>query len=133
MSNEKHFSIASRSSFRALGTEDLRALPHWSIEIYNQKILGLSSAYPGLMLPPSVNGFLCPPSASRGGHGSSVVKVTGSLLVYHEFESVELLNLSRAPAGVVVRRGGVPAPRCRPHHLTMVQDYEVCRQKALCS
>ncbi|GFU94375.1 hypothetical protein TNCV_4150621 [Trichonephila clavipes] len=72
-------------------------------------------------------------SASRGGHGSSVVKVTGSLLVYHEFESFELLNLLRAPASVVVMRGGVPAPKCRPHHLTMVQDYEVCRQKPLCS
>ncbi|GFV97608.1 uncharacterized protein TNCV_2041161 [Trichonephila clavipes] len=43
------------------------------------------------------------------------------------------LNLSRAETssrwcGVVVRRGGSPL-RCRPRHLTMVQNYVVRRQK----
>ncbi|GFX01969.1 uncharacterized protein TNCV_371581 [Trichonephila clavipes] len=47
------------------------------------------------------------------------------------------LNLSRAETssrwcGVVVRRGGFQL-RCRPHHLTMVQNYVVRRQKPSCS
>ncbi|GFU17262.1 uncharacterized protein TNCV_1854831 [Trichonephila clavipes] len=47
------------------------------------------------------------------------------------------LNLSRAEAssrwcGVVVRRGGCQL-RCRPRHLTMVQNYVVRRQKPSCS
>ncbi|GFS89901.1 transposable element Tc1 transposase [Trichonephila clavipes] len=47
------------------------------------------------------------------------------------------LNLSRAETssrwcGVVVRRGGCQL-RCRPRHLTMVQNYVVCRQKPSCS
>ncbi|GFT09380.1 uncharacterized protein TNCV_5062451 [Trichonephila clavipes] len=47
------------------------------------------------------------------------------------------LNLSRAETssrwcGVVVRRGG-PQLRCRPRHLTMVQNYVVRRQKPSCS
>ncbi|GFW05287.1 uncharacterized protein TNCV_3358061 [Trichonephila clavipes] len=47
------------------------------------------------------------------------------------------LNLSRAEmssrwCGVVVRRGGCQL-RCRPRHLTMVQNYVVCRQKPSCS
>ncbi|GFX89218.1 MFS-type transporter SLC18B1 [Trichonephila clavipes] len=47
------------------------------------------------------------------------------------------LNLSRAETssrwcGVVVRRGGCQL-RCRPRHLTMVQNYVVRRQKPLCS
>ncbi|GFV77535.1 uncharacterized protein TNCV_1070641 [Trichonephila clavipes] len=46
------------------------------------------------------------------------------------------LNLSRAErssrwCGVVVRRGG--QLRCRPRHLTMVQNYVVRRQKPSCS
>ncbi|GFW57396.1 uncharacterized protein TNCV_543101 [Trichonephila clavipes] len=40
------------------------------------------------------------------------------------------LNLSRA--GVVVRRGGCKL-RCRPRHLTMVQNDVVHRQKPSCS
>ncbi|GFX97446.1 uncharacterized protein TNCV_2840061 [Trichonephila clavipes] len=45
------------------------------------------------------------------------------------------LNLSRAQTssrwcGVVVRRGGFQL-RCHPRHLTMVQNYEFRRQKAL--
>ncbi|GFU12574.1 uncharacterized protein TNCV_4244841 [Trichonephila clavipes] len=45
------------------------------------------------------------------------------------------LNLSRAEpssrwCGVVVRRGGCQL-RCRPRHLTMVQNYVVRHQKAL--
>ncbi|GFU57232.1 uncharacterized protein TNCV_3634221 [Trichonephila clavipes] len=47
------------------------------------------------------------------------------------------LNLSRAETssrwcGVVVRRGGCQL-RCRPRHLTMVQNYVVRRQKPSCS
>ncbi|GFV58114.1 uncharacterized protein TNCV_2109421 [Trichonephila clavipes] len=47
------------------------------------------------------------------------------------------LNLSRAETSsrwcdVVVRRGGCQL-RCRPRHLTMVQNYVVCRQKPSCS
>ncbi|GFT91235.1 uncharacterized protein TNCV_4044641 [Trichonephila clavipes] len=46
------------------------------------------------------------------------------------------LNLSRAETssrwcGVVVRRGGCQL-RCRPRHLTMVQNYVVRRQKPSC-
>ncbi|GFU14709.1 uncharacterized protein TNCV_4228651 [Trichonephila clavipes] len=48
------------------------------------------------------------------------------------------LNLSRAETssrwcGVVVRRGGACQLRCRPRHLTMVQNYLVRRQKPSCS
>ncbi|GFX37822.1 uncharacterized protein TNCV_3116701 [Trichonephila clavipes] len=47
------------------------------------------------------------------------------------------LNLSRAETssrwcGVVVRRGRCQL-RCRPRHLTMVQNYVVRRQKPSCS
>ncbi|GFT30863.1 uncharacterized protein TNCV_1682521 [Trichonephila clavipes] len=47
------------------------------------------------------------------------------------------LNLSRAETssrwcGVVVRRGGCQL-KCRPRHLTMVQNYVVRRQKPSCS
>ncbi|GFY17196.1 uncharacterized protein TNCV_1089721 [Trichonephila clavipes] len=47
------------------------------------------------------------------------------------------LNLSRAETssrwcGVVVRRGGCQL-RCRPRHLTMVQNYVLRRQKPSCS
>ncbi|GFU65782.1 uncharacterized protein TNCV_5059161 [Trichonephila clavipes] len=47
------------------------------------------------------------------------------------------LNLSRAETssrwcGVGVRRGGCQL-RCRPRHLTMVQNYVVRRQKPSCS
>ncbi|GFV67445.1 uncharacterized protein TNCV_4621261 [Trichonephila clavipes] len=47
------------------------------------------------------------------------------------------LNLSRAETssrwcGVVVRRGGCQL-RCRPRHLTMVQNYVDRRQKPSCS
>ncbi|GFU48032.1 uncharacterized protein TNCV_4968131 [Trichonephila clavipes] len=47
------------------------------------------------------------------------------------------LNLSRAEmssrwCGVVVRRGEFHL-RCRPRHLTMVQNYVVRRQKPSCS
>ncbi|GFW57770.1 uncharacterized protein TNCV_2926891 [Trichonephila clavipes] len=47
------------------------------------------------------------------------------------------LNLSRAETssrwcGVVVRRGGCQL-RCRPRHLTMVQNYVVRRQRPSCS
>ncbi|GFU13432.1 uncharacterized protein TNCV_937451 [Trichonephila clavipes] len=47
------------------------------------------------------------------------------------------LNLSRAETssrwcGVVVRRGGCQL-RCRPRHLTMVQNYVVRLQKPSCS
>ncbi|GFW50770.1 uncharacterized protein TNCV_3590521 [Trichonephila clavipes] len=48
-----------------------------------------------------------------------------------------MLNLSRAETssrwfGVVVRRDGFQL-RCRPRHLTMVQNYVFLRQKPSCS
>ncbi|GFU74188.1 hypothetical protein TNCV_2901621 [Trichonephila clavipes] len=58
MSNEKHFSIASESSFRAWAQKSTGP-SHWSIEIYNQKF-GLSSAYPGPLCYPFRQRFLCP-------------------------------------------------------------------------
>ncbi|GFS62153.1 uncharacterized protein TNCV_477001 [Trichonephila clavipes] len=47
-----------------------------------------------------------------------------------------MLNLLRAETpsgwrGVVVRRGGCQL-RCRPRHLTMIQNYVVRRQKSSC-
>ncbi|GFW13615.1 uncharacterized protein TNCV_1210811 [Trichonephila clavipes] len=47
------------------------------------------------------------------------------------------LNLSKAetrpPVGVVFGRGGASSHRCRPRHLTMVQNYVIRRQKPSCS
>ncbi|GFU00638.1 hypothetical protein TNCV_4818051 [Trichonephila clavipes] len=77
------------------------------------------------------------------GRSSLEVKVTDSWLECHELEPStaedppcwgrSTLNLLRAQTsspwwGVIVRRGGRQL-RCRPHHLTMVQNYEVRRQK----
>ncbi|GFX22759.1 uncharacterized protein TNCV_4838961 [Trichonephila clavipes] len=66
--------------------------------------------------------------------------VTGSIPVPLKTRRVGqrcTLNLSRAETssrwcGVVVRRGGCQL-RCRPRHLTMVQNYVVRRQKPSCS
>ncbi|GFU92372.1 uncharacterized protein TNCV_823981 [Trichonephila clavipes] len=80
------------------------------------------------------------------GCGSPVIKVSdngkhvmSSSLVPLKTRRVEqrcTLNLSRAETfswcGMVVRREGCQL-RCRPHHLTMVQNYVVCRQKPSCS
>ncbi|GFY04429.1 uncharacterized protein TNCV_4415171 [Trichonephila clavipes] len=82
---------------------------------------------------------------SYRGRGSLVVKVTDSWSTCHEFEpntaedppcrgamhvkSVESSNvLPFVWCGVVVRRGACQL-RCRPRHLTMVQNYEVHPQK----
>ncbi|GFU13599.1 RNA-directed DNA polymerase from mobile element jockey [Trichonephila clavipes] len=107
-------------------------------------------------LPPSVRGMLyvddlqvsCQGSDMRlGGCGSPVVKVSNH--GRHVMSSIPVplktrrvgqrctLNLSRAETssrwcGVVVRRGGCQL-RCRPRHLTMVQNYVVRRQKPSCS
>ncbi|GFU65160.1 uncharacterized protein TNCV_4056301 [Trichonephila clavipes] len=81
------------------------------------------------------------------GCGSPVVKVSNH--GRHVMSSIPVplktrrvgqrctLNLSRAETssrwcGVVVRRGGSQL-RCRPRHLTMVQNYVVRRQKPSCS
>ncbi|GFW87879.1 uncharacterized protein TNCV_1359831 [Trichonephila clavipes] len=81
------------------------------------------------------------------GCGSPVVKVSNH--GRHVMSSIPVplktrrvgqrctLNLSRAETssrwcGVVVRRGGCLL-RCRPRHLTMVQNYVVRRQKPSCS
>ncbi|GFV14751.1 uncharacterized protein TNCV_3959611 [Trichonephila clavipes] len=81
------------------------------------------------------------------GYGSPVVKVSNH--GRHVMSSIPVplktrrvgqrytLNLSRAETssrwcGVVVRRGGCQL-RCRPRHLTMVQNYVVRRQKPSCS
>ncbi|GFW08142.1 hypothetical protein TNCV_2979091 [Trichonephila clavipes] len=47
------------------------------------------------------------------------------------FKTVRFLSLLRW-CGVVVRREGCQL-RSRPRHLTMVQNYVVCRQKLSCS
>ncbi|GFV83572.1 uncharacterized protein TNCV_5120621 [Trichonephila clavipes] len=90
------------------------------------------------------------PSAAEDppwGCGSPVVKVSNH--GRHVMSSIQVplktrrvghrctLNLSRAETssrwcGVVVRRGGCQL-RCRPRHLTMVQNYVVRRQKPSCS
>ncbi|GFW48038.1 uncharacterized protein TNCV_2402251 [Trichonephila clavipes] len=81
------------------------------------------------------------------GCGSPVVKVSNH--GRHVMSSIPVplktrrvgqrctLNLSRAETssrwcGVGVRRGGCQL-RCRPRHLTMVQNYVVRRQKPSCS
>ncbi|GFV39459.1 uncharacterized protein TNCV_4796561 [Trichonephila clavipes] len=90
---------------------------------------------------------LNPVSNSIMGCGSPVVKVSNH--GRHVMSSIQVplktrrvgqrctLNLSRAETssrwcGVVVRRGGCQL-RCRPRHLTMVQNYVVRRQKPSCS
>ncbi|GFV75877.1 uncharacterized protein TNCV_1454741 [Trichonephila clavipes] len=87
------------------------------------------------------------PSTQSRGCGSPVVKVSNH--GRHVMSSIPVplktrrvgqrctLNLSRAETssrwcGVVVRRGGCQL-RCRPRHLTMVQNYVVRRQKPSCS
>ncbi|GFS69963.1 uncharacterized protein TNCV_3102451 [Trichonephila clavipes] len=86
-------------------------------------------------------------SNAKEGCGSPVVKVSNH--GRHVMSSIPVplktrrvgqrctLNLSRAETssrwcGVVVRRGGCQL-RCRPRHLTMVQNYVVRRQKPSCS
>ncbi|GFT48361.1 uncharacterized protein TNCV_4709061 [Trichonephila clavipes] len=82
-------------------------------------------------------------AAIQSGRGSLVVKVSdrGWLdtsssplpLNTHRVGNRCTINLSRAQTsshwyGVVVRREGCQL-MCRPRHLTMVQNYEVRRQK----
>ncbi|GFV50858.1 hypothetical protein TNCV_3921511 [Trichonephila clavipes] len=82
-------------------------------------------------------------STEANGHGKLEVKVTKSGPECHEFEpstapdltcrgekpvkSVEA-QTSSSWCGVEVRRGRCKI-RCRPHQLTIVCTYEVCRQK----
>ncbi|GFW71910.1 hypothetical protein TNCV_3220861 [Trichonephila clavipes] len=69
--------------------------------------------------------------------GSLIVKITDSWLACHEFkpitaedpqcrETMLCRELKRPPVGVVWKSG---EGQCRPLHLTMVQNYEVRRQK----
>ncbi|GFU85325.1 uncharacterized protein TNCV_2386301 [Trichonephila clavipes] len=82
-----------------------------------------------------------------GGHGSKMVKVSNHgwrvmssspvPLQTHRVEERCTLNLSRAQrssrwCGVEARRGSCQL-RCRPRHLTMVQNDELRRQKPSCS
>ncbi|GFU86052.1 uncharacterized protein TNCV_636811, partial [Trichonephila clavipes] len=67
-------------------------------------------------------------------HGGQSHEFDPSTLRAHRVGQRCTLNLSRAETssrwcGVVVRRGC--QLRCRPRHLTMVQNYVVRRQKAL--
>ncbi|GFV15694.1 hypothetical protein TNCV_986771 [Trichonephila clavipes] len=103
-------------------------------------VCGLSHRYCSRHLTEAQN-YEC--SQARHGHGSLVIKVTDSLLACREFEaratedpscrdqmhakSAEIQTSSRW-CGVEVRRGRYQL-RCRPLHLTMVQNYEICRQK----
>ncbi|GFU91451.1 uncharacterized protein TNCV_2542191 [Trichonephila clavipes] len=81
------------------------------------------------------------------GRGSQMVKVSDRGWLVSSLSPVPLktrrvgerytLNLSRAQTsshwcGVVVKRGRCQL-RCRPRHLTTVQNYEVNRQKSSCS
>ncbi|GFX20314.1 uncharacterized protein TNCV_3486721 [Trichonephila clavipes] len=92
--------------------------------------------------------------APRGGIGGLLVAAVAELYRYrivagivtssspvplktHRVGQRCTLNLSRAETSsrwsdVVVRRGGCQL-RCRPRHLTMVQNYVVRRQKPSCS
>ncbi|GFT17105.1 uncharacterized protein TNCV_4738321 [Trichonephila clavipes] len=70
-------------------------------------------------------------------HGRHVMSSSPEPLKTHRVGQRCTLNLSRAETsscwcGVVVRRGGCQL-RCRPRHLTMVQNYVVRRQKPSCS
>ncbi|GFY12081.1 uncharacterized protein TNCV_4975811 [Trichonephila clavipes] len=90
---------------------------------------------------------------TQGGHHSGAQRVNPEFRVGSNFRIIpeqyfsrvesrrvgqrSTLNLSRAVmssrwCGVVVRRGGCQL-RCRPRHLTMVQNYVVRRQKPSCS
>ncbi|GFT59909.1 uncharacterized protein TNCV_705281 [Trichonephila clavipes] len=147
---------AGLSPFRGLGAEDLHGPPrHWKIEIYKQEIW-LSPAYPGPSGPlhapgPWILSKLLTTAQSRSKRKLAVVAewyrhrivagfVTSSSPVPLKTRRVGqrcTLNLSRAEmssrwCGVVVRRGGCQL-RCRPRHLTMVQNYVARRQKPLCS
>ncbi|GFT07566.1 hypothetical protein TNCV_4045321 [Trichonephila clavipes] len=80
----------------------------------------------------------------RCDHGSLVVKVTDSLLECREFEprttedppyrggrcSLNMSRLKNPPVSVVWKLGKKGRQlRCCPRHLTMVQNYEVRRQR----
>ncbi|GFU20717.1 hypothetical protein TNCV_3176541 [Trichonephila clavipes] len=75
--------------------------------------------------------------------GYLVVKVTDSWLVCHEFKpstaedppcrggrcTLNVSRVRRPPVGVVKFEEGVGYLRCRPHHLTMVQNDEIRRRE----
>ncbi|GFT83564.1 uncharacterized protein TNCV_4866271 [Trichonephila clavipes] len=112
-----------------------------------------SEAWPLLKIVLSLRGCDSPPTVNKGWsqqRGGAVAEwyrywtvacvVTCSSPVPLKTRRVGqrcMLNLSRAEmssrwCGVVVRRGGCQL-RCRPRHLTMVQNYVVRRQKPSCS
>ncbi|GFT89004.1 uncharacterized protein TNCV_3084451 [Trichonephila clavipes] len=77
------------------------------------------------------------PVVKVSNHGRHVMSSIPVPLKTHRVGQRCTLNLSRAETssrwcGVVVRRGGCQL-RCRPRHLTMVQNYVVRRQKPSCS
>ncbi|GFT92971.1 hypothetical protein TNCV_741111 [Trichonephila clavipes] len=65
-------------------------------------------------------------------HGMSSSSVSLKIHRVGERCKLNLSELKRSPVGVVVRRVGCQL-RYRPRHLTMVQHYEVRRQKPSCS
>ncbi|GFX62663.1 uncharacterized protein TNCV_4868231 [Trichonephila clavipes] len=77
------------------------------------------------------------PVVKASNHGRHVMRSIPVPLKTRRVGQRCTLNLSRAETssrwcGVVVRRGGCQL-RCRPRHLTMVQNYVVRRQKPSCS
>ncbi|GFU40603.1 uncharacterized protein TNCV_3229981 [Trichonephila clavipes] len=73
------------------------------------------------------------PGVKVSDHGRNVRSSSPVLLKARRVRQRCTLNLSRAETssrwcGVVARRGGFQL-RCRPRHLTMVQNYVVRRQK----
>ncbi|GFV80976.1 uncharacterized protein TNCV_2269601 [Trichonephila clavipes] len=77
------------------------------------------------------------PVVKVSDHGRPVMNSSPVPLKTHRVEERGTLNLLRAQTssvwcGVVVRKGKCQL-RYRPHHLTMVQNDEVRRQKSSCS
>ncbi|GFU60241.1 uncharacterized protein TNCV_4249421 [Trichonephila clavipes] len=77
------------------------------------------------------------PVVKISDHGRHVMSSSPLPLKTRRVRQRCMLNLSRAETssrwcGVVVRRGSYQL-RCRPRHLTMVQNYMVHRQKLSCS
>ncbi|GFV66489.1 uncharacterized protein TNCV_2714081 [Trichonephila clavipes] len=83
------------------------------------------------------DGGCCSPVLKVSDHGRHVMSSSPVSLKTRRVGKRCTLNLSRAQTssswcGVVVRGRGCQIGY-RPRHLTMVQNYEVCRQKPSCS
>ncbi|GFS96240.1 transposon Tf2-9 polyprotein [Trichonephila clavipes] len=111
-------------------------LMRWALTLqpYNFRIVHRS----GLTISDPISRF-------GGGRGIRVVKVSGRGWPCHEFDPsttkdppcravmhVKSVESSNVRYGVIVWRRECQL-RCRPRHLTMVQNYEVRRQKPSCS